>query len=305
MLQRVLGNDVEMTANLAPSLPTISADAGMIEQALVNLTVNARDAMPAGGRFVIATSCRFVGEEEAALQSNVIPGSFVCLEIADSGCGIAPEHLPRIYDPFFTTKEVGRGTGMGLATVHGIVQQHRGWITVESEPGGGTTFRIFFPAVADTITPVQVRAEAPPARGGSETILVVEDEIPVREFVSRLLKSSGYEVLTAASGIEALAVWREDHERIDMLITDMIMPDGFSGADLARRLHKEDSSLKIIYTSGYSMDFVSRKLVLMPGVNFLQKPYLPDELIRTVRENLDEVAAFGEASRAGLEPANA
>ena len=291
MLERVLGDDVNLATNLIPKLPEIHADAGMIEQALVNLTVNARDAMPKGGRLVIGTSCRFVGGEEAALHPGIAPGPFVCLEVADSGGGIAPEHLARIYDPFFTTKEIGRGTGLGLATVYGIVQQHRGWIGVESEPGRGTTFRIFFPAMGDAKSQTEPEAESLPARGGTETILVVEDEIPVRDFVSRLLKQSGYKVLTAASGTEALAVWREERGRIDMLLTDMIMPDGFSGADLARRLRQEDCALKILYTSGYSMEFVSRKLVLMPGVNFLQKPYTPDELIRVVRENLDRESA--------------
>ena len=287
MLQRVVGDDVNLATNLIPRLPEIHADSGMIEQVLVNLAVNARDAMPKGGRLVVSTSSRFVGKEEADLHSGTAPGPFVCLEVADCGSGIAPEHLARIYDPFFTTKEIGRGTGLGLATVYGIVQQHRGWIAVESEPGRGTTFRVFFPAVADADDLPEPEEEAPPACGGTETILVVEDEIPVRDFVSRLLRQSGYEVLTAASGIEALAVWREEHERIDMLLTDMIMPDGFSGADLARRLRQENPRLTIVYTSGYSMDFVGRKLVLMPGINFLQKPYMPAELIRTVRENFD------------------
>jgi PAS domain S-box-containing protein len=288
MLRRVLGGDVNLETHFMPKLPEVHGDTGMIEQALVNLTVNARDAMPKGGRLAISTSSRFVGEEEAARRGrSVEPGPFVCLEVADSGCGIAPEHLPRIFDPFFTTKEVGRGTGLGLATLYGIVEQHRGWVGVESEPGHGTTFRIFFPAVTDPKALDEAATEAPPPQGGHETILVVEDEMPVRDFVSRLLTASGYEVLTAATGTEALDVWRENRDRIDVLFTDMIMPDGFSGADLARQLRHEDADLKIIYTSGYSMDFMSRKVSLLAGVNFLQKPYAPEKLIRTVRENLD------------------
>jgi PAS domain S-box-containing protein len=287
MLRRVLGDDVNLETNFMPKLPEVHGDTGMIEQALVNLTVNARDAMPKGGRLAISTSSRFVGAAEAARHARVEPGPFVCLEVADSGSGIAPEHLPHIFDPFFTTKEVGRGTGLGLATVFGIVEQHHGWVGVESEPGRGTTFRIFFPAVAETKDQDQVETEAPPAAGGHETILVVEDEMPVRDFVTRLLAGRGYEVLTAGTGTEALDVWREHHDRIQMLFTDMIMPDGFSGADLARQLRREDAGLKIIYTSGYSMDFMSRKVSLLPGVNFLQKPYAPQQLIRAVRENLD------------------
>ena len=287
MLRRVLGGDVNLETNFMPKLPEVHGDTGMIEQALVNLTVNARDAMPKGGRLAISTSSRFVSAEEAAHHSHVAPGPFVCLEVADSGCGIEPEHLPRIFDPFFTTKEVGRGTGLGLATLYGIVQQHHGWVGVESEPGRGTTFRIYFPVVTETNADDEAETEIPPALGGDETILVVEDEMSVRDFVCRLLESNGYEVLTAASGTEALDVWRAHHDRIDVLFTDMIMPDGFSGADLARQLRHEDPDLKIIYTSGYSMDFMSRKVSLLAGVNFLQKPYAPQKLVRVVRENLD------------------
>ena len=287
MLRRVLGEDLNLATNLIPKLPEVQGDTGMIEQALVNLTVNARDAMPKGGRLAISTSSRFVAAEEAARHVRVAPGPFVCLEVADSGSGIAPENLPHIFDPFFTTKEVGRGTGLGLATLYGIVEQHHGWVDVESEPGRGTTFRIFFPAVAEAQALPALETAAPPPRGGDETILVVEDELPVRDFVARLLAGSGYRVLTAATGTEALDVWRENREQIDLLFTDMIMPDGFSGADLARQLRHEDAGLKIIYTSGYSMDFMGRKVSLLPRVNFLQKPYPPQELIRTVRENLD------------------
>jgi PAS domain S-box-containing protein len=291
MIQRVVGQDVNVVTNLIPNPPEIHGDAGMIEQALVNLSVNARDAMPKGGRLVISTNIRMVGDEEASPLTGAVAGPVVCLEVADSGTGIAPEHLPQIYDPFFTTKEVGRGTGLGLATVYGIVQQHRGWITVESELGRGTIFRIHFPALVDAHALASSEPDPLPARGGNETILVVEDEIPVGNFVARLLRQHGYDVLTASSGIEALEVMEKESERIDMVLTDMIMPDGFSGADLARRLRDEHPHITIIYTSGYSMDFVGRKLVLLPGVNFLQKPYPPEDLIRLVRENLDRETA--------------
>lgn len=295
MLRRVLGDDVDLALNLVPSLPEVRADLGMLEQALVNLTVNARDAMTKGGRLVISTSSRFVKPEEAAQHEGVQPGPFVCLEVADSGCGIAPENLPRIFDPFFTTKEVGRGTGLGLATVYGIVQQHNGWIAVESEPGRGTTFTIFLPVATAKQDLAIAPAEPPPLRGGDETILVVEDEIPVREFVTRMLLDRGYEVLTAATGTEALDVWRRNRDRIDLVFTDMIMPEGISGADLARQLRQEQHDLKILYTSGYSTDFVSRKVDLLPGTNFLQKPYAPQQLIRAVRENLDRTEIIGRS----------
>ena len=291
MIGRVVGRDVDVVADLSPKLPEIHADAGMIEQALVNLAVNSRDAMPNGGRMIISTSVRLVNDEEAARHSNVVPGPYVSLGFADSGCGIASEHLPRIYDPFFTTKEVGRGTGLGLATVYGIVQQHHGWIAVESEPGRGTMFRIHFPALANANDVAELEPVASPARGGSETILVVDDEASVRDFVSRILRQAGYEVLTSASGAEALAVWREKRDRIDMLLTDMIMPGGVSGSDLGMALREDNPQLTIVYTSGYSVGFMGRKIVLIPGANFVQKPYPPDDLIRIVRENLDRALA--------------
>lgn len=295
ILHRVLGDDVNLAMNLVPSLPEVRADMGMLEQVLVNLTVNARDAMTKGGRLVISTSSRFVKPEEAARHEGAQPGPFVCLEVADSGCGIDPENLSRIFDPFFTTKEVGRGTGLGLATVYGIIQQHNGWIEVESQRGRGTTFTIFLPVATVKQDLATAAAEPPPLRGGDETILVVEDEVPVREFVTRMLLDRGYEVLTAATGTEALDVWRRNRDRIDLVFTDMIMPEGISGADLARQLRQEQHDLKILYTSGYSTDFVSRKVDLQPGTNFLQKPYAPQQLIRAVRENLDRTEIIGRS----------
>ncbi len=287
MLRRVLGEHNSLVTHFVPHLPDVKADKGMIEQILLNLTVNARDAMPKGGRLVVTTSTRFVSEKEAACHADVATGPFVCLEVADSGCGIAPEDLPRIFDPFFTTKEIERGTGLGLATVYGIVRQHCGWVEVDSDRGRGTTFRIFLPAVTIELYPEEP-VELEPARGGSETILVVEDETPVRDFVCRTLTQSGYRVLLACSGTEAIDVWRQRREEIDLVLTDMVMPEGISGADLGKRLRTDGDDVKVIYTSGYSTEFVGRTIALQPGVNFLQKPYQSQQLIRTVRAYLDQ-----------------
>jgi two-component system cell cycle sensor histidine kinase/response regulator CckA len=287
MLRSVLGGDVTFETDLMRNLPEAYCDTAMIEQALVNLAVNARDAMPKGGRFVLSTKTRFVDAAEATRHRGVQVGPFVCLEAADSGCGIARENLPRIFDPFFTTKAVGRGTGLGLATLYGIVVQHRGWVDVESEPGQGSIFRLYLPAIpgAETATEQDAAPELPAT--GDETILLVDDQLDVRDFIARVLANNGYEVLTAASGIEAIEVWRANRDRIQMLLTDMIMPGGLSGADLARQLRGDVPGLKVIYTSGYSMDFISRKVALQPGINFLQKPYTPGQLTRAIRESFD------------------
>lgn len=289
MLCRVLGEPISLATHFGPKLPAVRGDAGMIEQVLLNLTVNARDAMPKGGRLVMTTSARTVTDTEAAQHPDVTAGPFICLEVADSGCGIPPENLPHIFEPFFTTKEVGCGTGLGLATVYGIIQQHKGWIEVDSERGRGTTFRIFLPAVtAPAGAPAEAGADDQPVRGGSETILLVEDESPVRDFVSRVLRQNGYEVLSAGSGGEALDVWERNRGRIDLVLTDMVMPEGMSGPELARRLQSDTEDVKVIYTSGYSTDFIGRNVTLIPGVNFIQKPFQTQQLVRTVRDYLDQ-----------------
>jgi two-component system, cell cycle sensor histidine kinase and response regulator CckA len=286
MLQRILGEDIALQTNYAPKLAAIWADAGMMEQVLLNLVINSRDAMPDGGRLTISTGTETLDEKQAHQNPDAVPGLQVWLAVSDTGCGIPPENLARVFDPFFTTKEVGKGTGLGLATVYGIVKQHRGWITVTSEINQGTTFRICFPAVAGASAEERVVPVAAPLPRGTETLLVVEDDVPLRLLVCNLLQRCGYNVLPAQSGIAALKIWREHREPIHLLFTDLIMPDGMTGRQLAEQLQADKPALKVIYTSGYSTE-VGKGLSLVEGVNFLQKPYPSGKLARTVRDCLD------------------
>jgi len=290
MLQRILGEDVSLHSISTPNLPLIYVDTGMVEQVLLNLAVNSRDAMPKGGQLMIMTGKEVLNEEQASENPDAAPGTYVCLTVSDTGQGIAPEDLPRIFEPFFTTKEVGKGTGLGLATVYGIVKQHRGWITVTSELNRGTSFRIYFPAALDAKAEIKNAAPIAELPRGTETVLVVEDEPSVRVLVAAMLQHCGYTVFQAQSGRSAISVWRENKNQIDLLLTDIIMPDGMSGCDLARQLQAEEPGLKVVYTSGYSGDAAGKGLQLIEGVNFLKKPYLPEELARILRSRLDAPA---------------
>jgi PAS domain S-box-containing protein len=289
MLGRILGEDIALQLNYSPQPARVQADAGMMEQVLLNLAVNSRDAMPKGGLLAIRISALEVDARRLAQHSEARAGQFVCLSVIDTGCGIPPENLRRIFEPFFTTKEVGKGTGLGLATVYGIIKQHQGWIEVESEPGKGTTFRVFLPRGLEAAEAGIERRAEPPARGGTETILVVEDEAPVRELVCNLLAGYGYQILQAESGAKALQVWRESKDRINLLLTDLVMPNQMNGRELAERLWTERPRLKVIFTSGYSADVVGEDFVLRPGINYLQKPYHPHKLALAVRDYLDAV----------------
>jgi PAS domain S-box-containing protein len=287
MLGRILGEDVTLQLNYAPQPALVEADAGMIEQVLLNLAVNSRDAMPKGGSLTIRISRQMMDAVHLARHAEARAGSFVCLAVSDTGCGIAPVNLPRIYEPFFTTKEVGKGTGLGLATVYGIVKQHQGWIEVESELGHGATFRVYLPC--GTHKP-GVASEDPgeqTATGGTETILVVEDEASVRELVCSLLASHGYKILQAESGPQAVRVWQEHKEKVDLLLTDLVMPDHMNGRELAEKLWSDRPHLRVLFTSGYSADVVGKDFVLRRGLNYLQKPYHPNKLALAVRECLD------------------
>ncbi len=226
----------------------------------------------------------------ASSRTGASPGRFACLLVQDNGCGIAPELLPHLFEPFFTTKEVGKGTGLGLASAYGIVKQHAGWIEVESAPGRGATFKVFLPISATPAEPVIPNATKAKIPGGKETILLVEDEPSLRRLTRTVIQRQGYHVHEAASGTEALAVWNEHGPEIHLLLTDMIMPGGMSGRDLAEQLRTKKADLKIIYSSGYSPEVVSQNLPLKEGVNFLAKPYHPDKLLRIIRQCLDNGA---------------
>ncbi|MDB6109959.1 MAG: Histidine kinase [Pedosphaera sp.] len=289
MLQRLLGETITLTCKSAPQLPTILGDTGMMEQILMNLAVNARDAMTKGGELLIRTDAVQIDEAYARLNTDARPGLFVLLQVTDTGTGMNAATKKRIFEPFFTTKEVGKGTGLGLATVYGIVKQHSGWLDVESQVGRGTTFNIFLPATSKTMpeasedTTITVR----PVRGGHETILVVEDEPVLRDLAQLILQDCGYRVLDAASGVDALTVWQRHQGGIDLLLTDMIMPDGLSGKDLADSLLSAKPDLKIIFTSGYNVEDIRAEMNGKGSSRFLQKPYSRSTLAQAVRECLD------------------
>ncbi len=288
MLPRLLGEDINLQIQLSKELAVIEADASMIEQIVLNLAVNSRDAMLRGGRLIIRIDLCEVDAEHARRQVEARPGRFVCLSHTDNGCGIPAENLAHIFEPFFTTKELGKGTGLGLATVFGIVKQHPGWVEVESELGRGTTFRIYFPVTnVPPADPVEFDSQFR-ARGGNETILVVEDERDLREIIARTLNRHGYRVFQTVDGQNALAVWAEYKNEIDLLFTDVIMPGGINGRELAEKCQAEKPGLKVIFSSGYGAEVLGKDSKLDPDINYLQKPYLPQTLARVIRSCLDK-----------------
>jgi signal transduction histidine kinase/CheY-like chemotaxis protein len=287
MLVRTVGQGVEIQFDPAPQLPQVRADAGMIEQVLMNLVLNSRDAMPDGGQLRIETAAVAVDAEAARKKPDASPGQYARLSVLDAGCGIPPENMTRIFEPFFTTKEVGKGTGLGLATVYGIVAQHRGWVDVESRVGHGTAIHVLLPALA-ALQPAAVTPPAPDrVAGGAETILLVEDDAPLRSLARAALQRFGYRVMEASSGVSALKMWQVRQSEIQLLVTDIVMPEGLTGLDLAGKLRADRPALPVLFTSGYSTDFFKTDTVLREGNNFLQKPYKPEDLARAVRACLD------------------
>jgi two-component system, cell cycle sensor histidine kinase and response regulator CckA len=290
MLQRLIGEHIGLETHFAPGDAPIQADRTMMEQILMNLAVNSRDAMPKGGRLIIQTAAVAVSEAEAEANPKSRPGSFIRLKITDTGCGMAPETIERIFEPFFTTKEVGKGTGLGLATVFGIVEQHHGWIEVESKLNSGTTFCIHLPRLAESEKSQTEFFSAPEVRGGNETILLVEDEAPVRALARTVLEQKGYHIIEADSGPSALELWKQHREAIDLLLTDMVMPGGISGQELAKRLLSEKPGLKVIYNSGYTDEMLGENSPLRDNPNFMEKPFGLHQLLKQVRDCLDELA---------------
>jgi len=288
MLKHILRADVSLRVNYGSQAFLVRADAGMMEQVLMNLAINARDAMPQGGKLIISTSDESIGPEYVQLNPQGTVGDYVCLAVTDTGEGIPPENLSRIFEPFFTTKPVGQGTGLGLATVYGIVRQHNGWITVYSEVGHGTVFRIYLPAVKEREDKKVERPSNQDVRGGNETILLIEDEAPLRALDRSILEGYGYEVVEADCANSALARWREHQERISLVLTDIMIPGGATGPDLVKRFHAEKPAVRVIFSSGYSVDVVEKDFELHEGINFLQKPYSPHRLAQAVREVLEK-----------------
>ena len=286
MLRALLGEQITLRRSIAACLPPIHADAGMLEQVLVNLAVNSRDAMPKGGALIIHTFASEIDDGYVQRHPEARTGFFVCLSVSDTGYGMDAATLNRIFEPFFTTKEVGKGTGLGLATVYGIIKQHQGWVEVESVVGRGTTFKVFLPASSKALATVDSR-ERNEVPGGDETILVVEDEPALRELVKEVLQKKGYKVLDTSTGAQALKLWEHHRDEIDLLLTDMMMPEGVSGRELAEKVLEDKPSLKVIYTSGYSLDVVNPGFSSKEGLVFLQKPYHPEILAQMVRNCLD------------------
>ncbi|MGA2554979.1 MAG: response regulator, partial [Verrucomicrobiota bacterium] len=251
MLQRLVGEHVQIGFCPQSPMPAIHADSSMVEQIAMNLAVNARDAMPNGGQVTITTSLQRIHRAPTPMDPEQRDGDYVCLTFSDSGIGMDTQILARIFEPFFTTKAVGKGTGLGLSTVFGIVRQHKGWLEVESKPNHGTTFRVYFPASLQSAERMAPEADTT-LRNGRETVLVAEDEDALRQMVVTVLRIQGYHVLEAASGQDALAVWQQANRPVDLLLTDMVMPGGIMGSELAERLSRHCPRLKVIYTSGYS-----------------------------------------------------
>jgi len=285
MLERLLGEDVELRLSLAPSVETLRADRGQLDQVILNLVVNARDAMPQGGRLTLETANVVLDGTAAEHHFDVTPGCYVMLAVSDTGHGMDEATRARVFEPFFTTKERGKGTGLGLSTVFGIVKQSGGNLYVYSEPGVGTTFKVYFPCARDGAVASPVSSHSGGARG-HETILLVEDEENVREVANRILCQAGFHVLKASSPAEAILLCGQNPERIDLVLTDVIMPR-MSGRLLAERLRTLRPGIRVLFMSGYTDDVILQNGVLELDAHFIQKPITPDSLTRKVRDVLD------------------
>jgi PAS domain S-box-containing protein len=286
MLRRLIGEDIDLVTILSPELEGVQADPAQIEQVIMNLAVNARDAMPTGGKLTIETANVHLDEAYAQAHHAVVPGPYVMLAMSDSGSGMDAETKSRIFEPFFTTKELGKGTGLGLATVYGIVKQSGGNIWIYSEPGQGTTFKIYLPRVVGDVE--SIKSEALPALHlpGSETILVVEDNDNLREVICKTLGKQGYVVLEAANGKDALQIFDNRTWPIDLLLVDVVLPQ-MSGAEVVKRLQEFDPNLKVLYMSGYTNNAIVHHGVLDTDVAFLQKPFKGTALLLKIRDVLD------------------
>jgi CheY-like chemotaxis protein len=285
LLRRVIGEDVRLITRLDPGLGAVRADPGQVEQVLLNLAVNARDAMPTGGRLTIETWNVELDVADAQSHPEARPGPHVLLAVSDTGCGMTPEVRDRIFEPFFTTKEPSKGTGLGLAVVHGIVRQSEGRIEVHSELGAGTTFRVYLPRAEKAMGGAKGDSRLRAVPRGTETILLVEDEDGVRALVSHVLRGCGYTVLEAGDGEEALRVVAAHTGPVHLLVTDVVMP-GLPGPQVAERVVARHSGLRVLFVSGYTDDAVVRHGVRHGSVNFLQKPFSPAILAHKVREVL-------------------
>jgi len=285
LVTKIVGEHIEIRMSLGKTLPAIRADVGQIEQVIMNLVLNARDAMPGGGRLLVETGLTDLDAETVRHHPYMKVGSYVVLIVSDTGIGMDQKTRERVFEPFFTTKGSEKGTGLGLAMVYGIVKQHDGFIHLYSEPGKGTTFKIYFPPVE--AAPVAATSSSPPEiRGGAETVLLVEDDESVRNLMERTLKGLGYTVLVARDGEEGVELHRKNSDRIDLAILDLVMPRK-GGREACEEMRNVRADLKVFFMSGYTADAVHGSFVLNAGIRFLSKPFGPGELARKVREVLD------------------
>ncbi|GGB96622.1 hybrid sensor histidine kinase/response regulator [Marinobacterium zhoushanense] len=292
MLRRTLGESIELDVRTMDNLPKALADPSQLEVALLNLAVNARDAMPLGGRLLIETSTIRFDEQTAALEGDLKPGSYVVLAVSDNGSGISEANLSRVFEPFFTTKEVGQGSGLGLAMVYGFAKQSGGHVKIYSVEGRGTTVKLFLPLAPAGGEVIHAEPERPPNRTGHERILVVEDEPDVRALAVRVLRSLGYQVLEAADGPAALSLLKND-PAIELLFTDVVLPGGMHGPDIARKARRLRPDLPVLYTSGYTGNAIAQLEQLDQQVHLISKPYAIDELAEQIRTVLDESKPAG------------
>jgi two-component system cell cycle sensor histidine kinase/response regulator CckA len=286
MLRRLIGEDVELVTIAAPDLGLVSADPGQIQQIIMNIAANARDAMPHGGRFTIETSNAIVDEDYAREHPTLNPGNYVMMAISDNGSGMDAATQARIFEPFFTTKGKGKGTGLGLSTVYGIVKQSNGFVWVYSEPGKGTAFKIYFPQLEGTRAAPPAKGQSEAAIRGGETVLIAEDESSARALAARVLREQGYTVFEAPDGMEALRVARELSGKIDLVLTDVVMPK-ISGTELVSQIEAMKPGVKALYLSGYTDSAVVHHGLLDSNVAFLQKPFTVENLARKVREVIE------------------
>jgi CheY-like chemotaxis protein len=287
LLRRLIGEDIDLVTTLDPQVPHIKVDPGQLEQVIVNLSVNARDAMPEGGKLTIETKGVVLDAEYAQHHAEVMPGPYVMIAVTDTGTGMDNQTLHRLFEPFFTTKAVGKGTGLGLSVVHGIVKQSGGHIWVYSEPGKGTTFKVYFPAVEEALSVTTAEFRLPgEALRGSETILLVEDEQVVRDLASMVLEGYGYNLLAASDPDEAVLLATRFKGKIHLLLTDVVLPQ-CSGRVLRERLATTRPDMKVIYMSGYTENAVVHRGVVDAGTAFVQKPFSTAALAKKVRDVLD------------------
>jgi CheY-like chemotaxis protein len=286
MLVRIIRENIDFKLGLTDRILIVQADSGQLEQVLMNLVSNARDAMPDGGRLTISTSFEELDDEYVAAYGYGTPGRYARITVADTGQGMDAETQKKIFEPFFTTKGIGEGTGLGLAISYGIIKQHSGYIKVYSEPGQGTEFEIYLPLSEEAVSLDKKTEAAVPVKGGNETILVAEDDASLRKLTRIVLESFGYSVITAENGDDAIVKFMENRERINLVLLDMIMPKK-SGKEVSAAIKKVSPRIKILFESGYTMDIIKTKELTEDGFDFIHKPFQPNDLLMKVREMLD------------------